>query len=55
MKPYKIIQSQNPTLKAKKLIGPLVAPKPPLAFFIKVHTPPKRKRFNSPAESLEDH
>lgn len=55
MKPYKIIQSQNPILKAKKLIGPLVPAKPPLAFFIKVHTPPKRKRFKASSESHEDH
>lgn len=43
MKPYKIIKSTNLSPKKIKLVGVLKAPKVPLWFFKKVHTPAKRQ------------
>lgn len=43
MKPYKIIKSSRLNHKKVKLVGVLKAPKVPLWFFKKVHTPAKRQ------------
>ena len=44
MKPYKIIQSKNPCLKRKRLVGRLKETKIPFRLFKNVH-PPRRVSF----------
>ena len=52
MKPYKIIHSQNPCLKRKKLVGKLKPPKAPLRLFKNVH-PPKRVVVTHKGQEME--